>query len=105
MEKQMKFKKYIRINVAEMMEYEEGGVLPSAVSISEEDRNNGSPKKGDMIARNPKNHNDMWLIAGDYFKNNFKIAEESIIFVEAQLSDADAQKVLNNINSSKTTNN
>ena len=33
------------------------------VSISEADLNNGSPKIGDMIARNPKNHNDKWLVA------------------------------------------
>ena len=29
-------------------------------------------QSGDMIARNPDNHNDLWLIAGEYFKNNFE---------------------------------
>lgn len=41
------------------------------VSISDEDRRNGSPLIGDMIARNPKNHNDQWLIAEKYFNDNF----------------------------------
>lgn len=42
------------------------------VSISVEDLANGSPKSGDMIARNPKNHNDQWLVAKQYFKDNFE---------------------------------
>lgn len=42
------------------------------VSISEEDRKAGSPKLGDMIARNPKNHNDQWLVAKQYFEDNFE---------------------------------
>lgn len=42
------------------------------VSISVEDLANGSPKSGDMIARNPKNHNDQWLVAAQYFNDNFE---------------------------------
>ncbi len=42
------------------------------VSIPVEDLANGSPKSGDMIARNPKNHNDQWLVAEQYFKDNFE---------------------------------
>jgi hypothetical protein len=42
------------------------------VSISVEDLANGSPKIGDMIARNPKNHNDQWLVAQQYFSDNFE---------------------------------
>ena len=42
------------------------------VSISDVDRQNGSPKIGDMIARNPKNHNDQWLVAKQYFEDNFE---------------------------------
>jgi hypothetical protein len=41
------------------------------VSISDADRHNGSPKIGDMIARNPKDHNDQWLVAKQYFEDNF----------------------------------
>lgn len=46
------------------------------VSISDEDRNNGSPKVGDMIARNPQNHDDKWLVSKEYFENNFAPMEE-----------------------------
>ena len=42
------------------------------VSISDADRAKGSPKIGDMIARNPKNHDDQWLVANEYFKENFE---------------------------------
>lgn len=42
------------------------------VSISAEDLKNGSPKIGDMIARNPNNHNDQWLVNEKYFKENFE---------------------------------
>ena len=45
----------------------------SRVSISQTDLDTGSPKTGDMIARNPKNHNDQWLIAVQYFKDNFEL--------------------------------
>ena len=46
------------------------------VSISDADLKNGSPKIGDMIARNPKNHNDQWLVAEQYFKDNFERVSE-----------------------------
>lgn len=42
------------------------------VSISDVDRQNGSPKIGDKIARNPKNHLDQWLVAKDYFEDNLE---------------------------------
>ena len=31
----------------------------------------GSPKRGDMIARNPKNYREQWLVAAQYFSDNF----------------------------------
>ena len=30
---------------------------------------------GDMIARNPKNHADKWLVAAQYFSDNFEPLE------------------------------
>ena len=42
------------------------------VSVSDVDEANGSPKIGDMIARSPKNHKDQWLVAEQYFKDNFE---------------------------------
>lgn len=41
------------------------------VSISLADINAGSPKTGDMIARNPANHEDQWLVGRAYFEANF----------------------------------
>lgn len=65
------FKKYQRSQIAELRPYEEGEELPDTVSISAADRKAGSPKKGDMIARNPKDHGDQWLVAAQYFADNF----------------------------------
>lgn len=45
------------------------------VSISKEDLKNGSPKKGDMIARNPKNRKDVWLVSEKYFNDNFELID------------------------------
>lgn len=81
------FKKYRRTQIAEMREVtqedvELGRLITTktrdrvAVSISQPDLNNGSPKFGDMIARNPKNHNDQWLVAAEYFKDNFEPLNE-----------------------------
>lgn len=44
----------------------------ACVSISAEDAKAGSPKAGDMIARNPKNNADQWLVAAAYFADNFE---------------------------------
>lgn len=81
----MEFKKYRRTQIAEMRSVSETDKdeyfyqceisIPNStlkVSISDVDKENGSPKIGDMIARNPKNHNDQWLVAEQYFKDNFE---------------------------------
>lgn len=70
-----KFKKYTRTNIAEMRDVTDSEVmsksLNSKISISPADKENGSPKMGDKIARNPLNHNDQWLVAEQYFNENF----------------------------------
>jgi hypothetical protein len=80
------FKEFKRSAIAEMREvteadlksFENDKVIHSMggtefkVSISEADLKNGSPKIGDKIARNPKNHLDQWLIAKQYFEDNFE---------------------------------
>lgn len=66
------FEQYRRKELAELRPYVEGEVLDSRISISQADLDNDSPKAGDMIARNPKNHKDQWLVAQDYFKDNFE---------------------------------
>jgi hypothetical protein len=65
------FTKYRRKQIAELRPYEPGESV-DLVSISPEDMKAGSPKAGDMIARNPANHNDQWLVAAAYFAANFE---------------------------------
>jgi hypothetical protein len=62
---------YRRTQIAEMRPWEPGMSL-EGVSVSMEDLAAGSPKEGDMIARNPANHNDQWLVSAQYFALNFE---------------------------------
>lgn len=64
------WKKYRRTAIAEMADWEPGFDM-TGVSVSQPDADAGSPKKGDKIARNPKNHADKWLVAAAYFTENF----------------------------------
>jgi hypothetical protein len=66
------FKQYRRKSASEMRPYVEGETLDGKVSISEADLKAGSPLKVDMIARNPKNHEDQWLVAKTYFEDNLE---------------------------------
>ncbi len=76
------FKQYQRTQIAEMRPVNQNDInrfkmhgylqCGTLVSISEADLKNGSPRWGDMIARNPKNHKDKWLVAEQYFKDNFE---------------------------------
>lgn len=70
------FNEYSRKTKQQLRPYLAGETLPDYVSISAADRANGSPKEGDMIARNPKDHNDQWLVAKEYFedpKNGYEL--------------------------------
>jgi len=67
----MSFKQYRRKQIAELRPYVPGEDM-QVISISLPDRQAGSPKLGDMIARNPKNHADQWLVAAAYFADNFE---------------------------------
>ena len=67
------FTHYRRKQIAELRPYVLGENL-DGVSISAHDKLDGSPKNGDMIARNPKNHADKWLVAAQYFADNFESA-------------------------------
>jgi hypothetical protein len=60
-----RFSEYRRKTVSEMRPYIVGEDM-TGISISPEDR-----KNGDMIARNPLNHKDQWLVAKKYFEENF----------------------------------
>ena len=87
MKMKSEFKQYRRTQIAEMRPVNEEDIrayhadkeihsirdTEFTVSISDADKANGSPKIGDMIARNSKNHNDQWLVAEKYFKENFEL--------------------------------
>lgn len=72
------FKQYRRKSISEMRPVTEQDIkcfhqgAGFEVSISEADLQNGSPKIGDMVARNPKNHDDQWLVAKQYFEDNLE---------------------------------
>ena len=73
------FKQYRRTGLSEMRpvtadEARDGleELTAKFVSISQKDADNGSPKLGDMIARNPKSHKDQWLVAEKYFNDNLE---------------------------------
>jgi len=65
------FRQYRRKQIAELRPYEAGEDM-SGLSISAPDKEARSPKAGEMIARNPKNHADRWLVAAQYFADNFE---------------------------------
>jgi len=69
------FKQYRRTQTAEMRPVTQDEIkndVSMNISISKPDIENGSPQKGDMVARNPKNHKDQWLVAKKYFEDNFE---------------------------------
>jgi hypothetical protein len=70
------FKQYKRKSISEMKPVPSNWTLTTlkdaGVSVSQADLDNGSPKVGDMIARNPKNHKDQWLVAKEYFEDNLE---------------------------------
>lgn len=63
------FKQYKRKGLSEMRYYVKDEDL-SSVSVSDAD--NPVTDMG-MIARNPKNHNDMWYVARKYFEENLEL--------------------------------
>jgi len=69
------FKQYRKKRLSEMRPYIEGEVLSPSVSVGYSDAAAGSPKVGDMIARNALAHDDEWLVAADYFNDNFELME------------------------------
>lgn len=63
----MEFKKYRKTGFAEMRPYIPGEDL-THVSVSEQD----NPKPGDMIAREPTDHENQWLISQEFFELNYE---------------------------------
>lgn len=71
------FTRYRRSQIAELRPWQIGDDM-TRVSVSAPDREAGSPKPGDMIARNPKNHADQWLVAAAYFADNFEAVDRPV---------------------------
>lgn len=87
-----KFKKHRRKQISELRPVEQSDIdrfknhgfihiseepFGNNISISDEDKfSNNSPKIGDMIARNPNNHKDQWLVEKNYYEDNFERIEE-----------------------------
>lgn len=69
-EQMSEYKNYVKNAVQPLRPYVPGEDL-TGVSISEEDKKNGSPKVGDMIAKNPKSLGDRWLVAKKFFEDNY----------------------------------
>jgi hypothetical protein len=65
------YKQYRRTQIAEMTDWTPDFDMTN-VSVTAVDRNAGSPKEGDKIARNPADHDDKWLVAKAYFEANFE---------------------------------
>jgi len=92
--REQQYRRYHRTQIAELRPYIEGedmtdisvsnadlkngieGEDMTDISVSNADLKNGSPKAGDMIARNPRNPEDLWLIAQAYFRANFEEVKE-----------------------------
>ena len=62
---------YRRTQIAELRPYEPGR-RPRRSERFAGRQKAGSPKAGDMIARNPKNHTDQWLVDAKFFAENFE---------------------------------
>ena len=71
----IEFKEYRRKQIAELADWHEGFDMTS-VYVCYADKQAGSPKIGDKISRNPKNHADRWLVAAAYFADNFEPVRE-----------------------------
>lgn len=66
------FKKYAHVLEMRPVKECEYGDRNLDVLMSYSDFAHGSPKKGDMIAREPKNRKKLWLIREKEFKDNYK---------------------------------
>lgn len=73
------YRQYRRTQIAEMADWRPDFDMTS-VSISQPDREAGSPKMGDKIARNPANHADKWLVSEEYFKANFEPMIAGVVY-------------------------
>lgn len=62
---------YRKKGVQQMRPYIPGEDM-RGISISEPDKQTGSPKNGDMIARDSVDKYDQWLVSADFFARNYE---------------------------------
>lgn len=71
----MDWKEYRKAGTTRMVSVQEfrdsEGEIPDHVSISEADKREGAPRPDDMIAQNPEDPDDMWLVSQEYFEENY----------------------------------
>ena len=65
----VEYKKYRKTGITEMRPYIVGENL-TGITVSPQD----VPTIGDMVARNPVNHDDQWLVAKAFFDKNYEVA-------------------------------
>ena len=65
------YKQYRRKGYSEMRPYVKGEDLTN-ISVSPE----YAESDMGMIARNPKNHDEQWYVARQYFEDNLELVEE-----------------------------
>jgi hypothetical protein len=68
--KEAEFQRFRKNEYCEMRPYLEGEDM-TGIAVGDVDARNGSPRKGDMIARNPRNPEDRWLVSEEDFLNNY----------------------------------
>lgn len=72
------FTRYCKSHIFEMrpvtQEEIQSGLKDDSVSITIGDRQKGSPKQGDMIARLPSDPNNLWLVEEKEFEAIFRPA-------------------------------
>jgi hypothetical protein len=66
------FKQYKRKGLSEMRPYVEGEDI-TLISVSDQDKLLPT-LVGGYVARNPKNHLDLWYVAEKYFNDNLELA-------------------------------
>ena len=71
----MSWNRYIKRGAIEATEWTIDTDM-TLVSLSADDIENGNPKSGGMIARDPKNPNDRWYINPDYFNKHYRKEDE-----------------------------
>ena len=67
------FTQFRRTAIIEFRRYEPGENM-LGIRISAADQASGCPKNGDMIARDPSNHKNKWLVSAEDFTSCYEEA-------------------------------